>query len=97
MTAILLIASALFCAGVFGLLTQKHAIGLMIAIEVMINAANLVLVGLGQHKGAAVGQSFALFTIAIAVAEVVVGLAIVLLLYRSRGDVQVDEAQEMRQ
>lgn len=97
MTAILLIASALFCVGVYGLLSQKHAIGLMIAIEVMVNAANVALVGLAQHKGLALGQSFALFIMAIAVAEVVVGLAIVLLLYRSRGDVQVDEARELQQ
>ncbi len=97
MTAILLISSALFCAGVYGLLSQRHAVGVLIAIELMINAANLLLVGFGWRTGGAFGQSFALFTMAIAVAEVVVGLALILLMYRSRGDVQVDQATELAQ
>ena len=96
MTAVLLLASALFCIGVYGVLTQKNGVGLLIALELMVNAVNLNLVAFSRQWGSAVGQSFALFVIAITVAEVVVGLALLLLLYRARGDVQVDLASDFR-
>ena len=96
MTAILLLASALFCAGVYGVLTQRSGLGLLIALELMVNAVNLNLVAFSRQWGTAAGQSFALFVIALTVAEVVVGLAILLLLHRSRGDVQLDLAKDFR-
>jgi NADH:ubiquinone oxidoreductase subunit K len=96
MTAILLLAAALFCAGVYGVLTQKSGIGLLIALELMVNAVNVNLVAFSRQQGTAAGQSFALFVIAITVAEVVVGLAILLLLYRARGDVDLDLAQDFK-
>ena len=96
MTAVLLLASALFCAGVCGVLTQRNGVGILVAVELMVNAVNVVLVAFARHAGTATGQSFALFVIALTVAEVVVGLAILLLLYRARGDVNVDLAQDFR-
>ena len=96
MTLILLLAAALFCAGVYGVLTQRSGIGLLIALELMVNAVNVNLVAFSRHQGTAAGQSFALFVIAITVAEVVVGLAILLLLYRARGDVDLDLAQDFK-
>ena len=96
MTAVLLLAAALFCAGVYGVLTQRSGIGLLIALELMVNAVNVNLVAFSRQQGTAAGQSFALFVIAITVAEVVVGLAILLLLYRARGDVDLDLAQDFK-
>ena len=96
MTALLLVAAAMFCAGLYGVLTQKNAVGILVAVELMVNAVNLNLVAFARHSGAAAGQSFALFVIALTVAEVVVGLAILLLLLRRTGGVDVDLAREMR-
>jgi len=96
MTAVLLLAGALFCVGVYGLLTQRHAIGVLVSVELMVNAANINLVAFGYQKGGAFGQSMALFVLALTVAEVAVGLAILLLLHRAKGDVQVDLASELK-
>lgn len=96
MTALLLVAAALFSAGVYGVLTQKSGIGILVAVELMVNAVTINLVAFARQSGTAEGQSFALFVIALTVAEVVVGLAILLLLWRARGDVNVDLAQEMK-
>jgi NADH-quinone oxidoreductase subunit K len=96
MTALLLLSAALFCAGVYGVLTQRNGIGLLIALELMVNAVNVNLVAFSRQTGNAAGQSFALFVIAITVAEVVVGLAILLLLHRARGDVDLDLAQDFK-
>ena len=96
MSVVLLLAAALFCVGVFGVLTQRNGVGVLISVELMVNAVNINLVAFARHAGTAVGQSFALFVIALTVAEVVVGLAILLLLHRAQGDVNVDLAQEMK-
>ena len=96
MTIVLILAAALFCVGVYGVLTQRSGIGIFISVELMVNAVNLNLVAFARHAGSAVGQSFTLFVIALTVAEVVVGLAILLLLHRAQGDVNVDLAQEMK-
>ena len=96
MTGLLLLAGALLCVGVYGVLTQRNGVGVLVAIEVMVNAVNIVLVAFGRQSGTAAGQSFALFVIAITVAEVVVGLAILLLLHRLKGDVNVDLLREFR-
>ena len=96
MSVVLLLAAALFCVGVFGVLTQRSGVGVLISVELMVNAVNLNLVAFARHAGTSVGQSFALFVIALTVAEVVVGLAILLLLHRAQGDVNVDLAQEMK-
>ena len=96
MTALLILGAAMFCAGVYGVLTQKNGIGLLIALELMVNAVNVNLVAFSRQQSTAAGQSFALFVIAITVAEVVVGIAILLLLYRARGDVDLDLAADFK-
>ena len=96
MTGILLLASALFCVGVYGVLSQKNAVGILVAVELMVNAVTIVLAGFARAAGTATLQSFVLFVIAITVAEVVVGLAILLLLYRAKGDVSVDLATSFK-
>ena len=94
--AYLLVAAALFALGVFGLLTRRNAVGLLASVELMANAANINLVAFSRFRAAPTGQIFALFTTALTVAEVAVGLALVILLYRARGDVNVDGARELR-
>jgi len=92
----LLISAALFSLGVYGVLTRRNAIGVLIAIELMANAVNLNLVAFARFNGDVVGQVFALFTMALTVAEVAVGLAIVILLYRSRKSILTELASEMK-
>jgi NADH-quinone oxidoreductase subunit K len=96
MTTCLLLAAALFCLGVYGVLTQRNGIGILVSVELMVNAVNINLVAFARHAGDAIGQSFALFVIALTVAEVVIGLAILLLLYRARGDINVDVATDFK-
>jgi NADH-quinone oxidoreductase subunit K len=92
----ILLASLLFCIGVYGLLTRRGAIALLLCVELMLNAANLVFVSFAKH-GHGPGQVFALFALAITVAEVAVGLALVVLLHRRHGDTAIDAASEARE
>lgn len=94
--AYLLLAAALFSVGVYGVLSHKNAIGLLLSVELMANAVNINLVAFSRYHGGHLGQVFAIFAIAITVAEVVVGLSLVILLYRSKHDVMVDAAAELR-
>ncbi|GAB7040696.1 MULTISPECIES: NADH-quinone oxidoreductase subunit NuoK [Catenuloplanes] len=81
------IAALLFGLGVFGVLRRRNAILLLMAVELMLNAVNLVVI----TTGTIAGQVFALFVIVLAAAEVGVGLALILRLYRLRATVAVDE------
>lgn len=92
----LFLSSALFCIGVYGVLSHKNAVGILLGVELMANAVNINLVAFSRFQGGALGQVFAVFTIAITVAEVVVGLALVILLYRSRRDILVDAANDLK-
>lgn len=93
----LVLAAGLFALGVFGVATRKNAVGLLVSVELMANAVNLNLVAFSRFQGGTVGQVFALFAIALTVAEVVVGLALVILLFRARGDVTLDLASELKE
>ena len=88
--AYVLLAGALFCIGLYGLLTRKNAIGVLVSIELMANAVNINLVALARFHGHVEGQTVALFTTALTVIEVVVGLALVILVYRARHDARID-------
>jgi len=85
----LLLAGVLFCTGVYGVLARKNGVLVLMSIELMLNAVNLNLVAFGAYNQSVTGQVFALFVIAIAAAEVGVGLAIVLLIYRNRKSVDL--------
>lgn len=87
----LLLAAALFCIGVYGVLTRKNLVAILLSVELMANAVNLNLVALGRYQGELLGQAFALFGMALTVAEVGVGLAIVILVHRRRQGIDVDE------
>jgi NADH-quinone oxidoreductase subunit K len=92
----LLLAAAVFCIGVFGILTRRNALIFLMAVELMLNAGNINLVAFSQYHGNLTGQTFALFTMALAAAEVAVGLGIILVLFRNFADVDVTEAATMR-
>jgi len=96
----LLLGAALFCIGVYGVLTRRNSVMVLMSIELILNAVNINLIAFGAfHSGDVAnvaGQVFALFVIAVAAAEVGVGLAIVLLIYRNRGGVDVNELDAMK-
>jgi NADH-quinone oxidoreductase subunit K len=92
----LVLAAAMFCTGIYGLLTRRDAIGLLLSIELMANAAGVSLVTLGWAHGARFGQVVALFVIALTVVEVGAGLALLLLLSRVKRDVSVDAIRELK-
>lgn len=89
----LILGGVLFAIGMFGALTRRHAIGILMSIELMFNAANLSFVAFSRYlpESALRGQVFAIFVITVAAAEAAVGLAIVLGLYRNFKTVNVDE------
>ena len=91
-----LLAAFLFCIGIFGLISSRNAVRVLMSIELMLNAVNINLVVFGVQHGVVSGQVFALFIIAVAAAEVGVGLAIVLLLYRNRTSIDVEDFDLMR-
>jgi len=87
------LSSILFVIGLFGALTKRNAIVVLMCIELMLNAVNINLVAFARFidPGALLGQLFVIFTIAVAAAEVAVGLAIVLVLNRYRDTVNLDD------
>ncbi|MEY2425646.1 MAG: NAD(P)H-quinone oxidoreductase subunit [Actinomycetota bacterium] len=85
----LFLAAVLFCTGVYGVLARKNGVLVLMSVELILNAVNLNLVAFGAFNQSVTGQVFALFVIAIAAAEVGVGLAIVLLIYRNRKSVDL--------
>jgi NADH-quinone oxidoreductase subunit K len=92
----LLLATAVFCIGLFGILTRTNALLFLMSVELMLNAANINLVAFSAYWGNLTGQTFSLFVIALAAAEVAVGIGIILVLYRNFDDVDVTLAKEMR-
>ena len=92
----LLLSAAVFCIGVFGILTRRNALLFLMSVELMLNAANINLVAFSHLWGNLTGQVFSLFTMALAAAEVAVGIGIILVLYRNFSDVDVTEATTMR-
>jgi len=94
----LILAALLFCIGFIGAVVKRNAIAVLMGVELMLNAVNLNLVAFdrfGTHA-APLGQSFAIFIIAVAAAEVAVGLAIILTLYRHRANTSVDDLDGLK-
>ncbi len=87
----LVLAACLFTIGLFGVLTRRNAIGILLGIELMLNAVNINLVAFARYWADPAGLIFALFTISITVAEVALGLAIVILIFRVRRTVEADQ------
>ena len=92
----LLLAALLFCIGVYGVIARRNAVMVLMSIELILNAVNLNLVAFALMNENIDGQVFALYVIAIAAAEVGVGLAMVLMVYRNRRSIALDELSEMK-
>lgn len=92
--AYLVLAAFLFCCGFYGALVRRNAVAMLMAIELMLNAVNINMVAFwryGPNREDLAGQTFAIFIIAVAAAEVAVGLALIIAIYRSRQTVHLDE------
>jgi len=88
--AYLTLAAVVFCLGLFGTVTRRNTVGILLGIELMLNAVNINLVAFSRFRGDDSGMVLTLFAICITVAEVALGLAIVILLFRSRRTVSAD-------
>lgn len=93
LTHYLVLSALLFVIGVFGVLTRRNIIGILMSVEILFNAVNINLVAFNHylHAGKLWGQGFAVFVIALAAAEAVVGLALVLAIYRNLRTVYVEK------
>jgi len=92
---LLVVASAVFAIGLYGVLARRHVIGVLLSIELMFNAVNLAIVSIAWSRGLLAGVVLVLFGIAITVAEIAVGLALVLLASRVKKSVILDDLSEL--
>jgi NADH:ubiquinone oxidoreductase subunit K len=92
----LLLGAALFAIGVYGVIARRNGVLVLMSIELILNSVNINLLAFALRNSDVNGQVFALFIIAVAAAEVGVGLAIVLLIYRNKRSIALDELSEMK-
>jgi NADH:ubiquinone oxidoreductase subunit K len=92
----LLLSAVLFCIGIYGTIARRNAVLVLMSIELVLNSVNLNLIAFALMNNNVDGHVFALFVIAVAAAEVGVGLAMVLLIYRNRRSIALDELSEMK-
>ncbi len=94
----LVLAAALFCTGIYGVLSRRSAIGMLMGVELMLNAVNVNLVAFWRYlePEAAVGQAFALFVYTVAAAETAVGLALIIAIWRTRDTVTMEDVDLLR-
>ncbi len=92
----LLLGAVLFCIGVYGVIARKNAVMVLMSIELILNSVNINLLAFSQLHHNLDGNVFALYIIAVAAAEVGVGLAMMLLVYRNRRSISLDELSEMK-
>ncbi len=96
-THFLLLSSALFIIGMMGVLTRRNVIVIFMSVELMINGVIVALIGFAWEQNSMIGQSFALFVIAVAAAESVVGLGIIMALQRRIDTVDVADIHQLRE
>lgn len=93
----LLVAAILFCAGIFAMITRRNAVGILMGVELILNAAGLNFAAFSRFNGPAMdGQVFTLFIIVLAAAEAAVALALVLAVFQTHRDIELDNVDEMR-
>jgi len=94
----LILSAVLFCIGLFGVLTQRNVIKVIMCLEIMLNAVNITLIAFSQYitPTALSGQIFALFVMVVAAAEVAVGIAIIFSIYRNRETVDIENFNILR-
>ena len=94
--AYLTLSAMLFCIGLFGVMTRRNTIGILLGIELMLNAVNINLVAFGRFRADVAGMVFTVFTISITVVEVALGLALVILIFRLRRTAVADHLDLLR-
>jgi NADH-quinone oxidoreductase subunit K len=94
----LMLSAILFCIGLYGALSKKNAVVVLLSIELMLNAVNLNLVAFSRLgvNPSLTGQVFSLFNIAVAAAEAAVGVAILIALFRNKGTIEVQDMDSMK-
>ncbi|MCI0920594.1 NADH-quinone oxidoreductase subunit NuoK [Sphingobacterium rhinopitheci] len=92
----LIFCSVIFSIGVIGVLIRRNVIIIMMSIELMLNSVNLLLAAFSAYRGDASGQVFVFFVMALAAAEVAVGLAIVIMVYRNTKSVDIESLSKLR-
>jgi len=90
LSAYLLLAAVVFAIGLFGVISRRNTVGMLLGVELMLNAVNINFVAFSRFRGDLDGMVFTLFAICVTVAEVALGLAIVILLFRTRRTVMAD-------
>ncbi len=90
------LSALIFAVGLFGVVTRRNAVIVLMSLELMLNGANLAFVAFSRHWGNLQGQVFVFFVIAVAAAEAAVALAIIIALFRLRGNVTLDDAAELK-
>lgn len=92
----LILAAVLFCIGVYGVISRRNGVLVLMSVELILNSVNINLVAFSAMTGQVSGQVFALFIIAVAAAEVGVGLAIILAIFRTHKTVDLEQADSMK-
>lgn len=92
----LYLSAALFCIGVFGVLFRRNAIILFMSVELMLNSVNLLATAFSVYRGDPAGQVFVFFIMVVAAAEVAVGLAIITMIYRNTGSVDIESLRKLK-
>ena len=95
----LIVAAVLFCIGLYGVLARRNAVGILMGVELMLNAININLVAFWRYLNPTdvAGQAFALFVLVVAAAEAVVGLALIISVYRNRTDIDAENINILKQ
>jgi NADH-quinone oxidoreductase subunit K len=96
LSAYLILAAVVFCIGLFGVMTRRNTVGILLGIELMLNAVNINLVAFSRYHGEVTGMVLTIFAICITVAEVALGLAIVILLFRTRRTAMADQVDWLK-
>jgi NADH-quinone oxidoreductase subunit K len=96
LTWYLVVSALIFCIGAGGVLTRRNPLVILLCIELMLNAANLALVGFSRMHGNMDGQIFALVVMVVAACEVAIGLGLIVALFRRRLPIDVDELRELQ-
>ena len=90
------LSALIFGVGLFGVITRRNAVIILMSLELMLNGANLAFVAFSRHHGNLQGQVFTFFVIAVAAAEAAVALAIMIALFRLRGGINLEDASELK-
>jgi NADH:ubiquinone oxidoreductase subunit K len=92
----IVLSALIFCIGIAGVMTRRNPLVVLLSLELLLNAGNLALIAFARMWGNAEGQVFALMVMVVAACEVVVGLGVIVAMYRNRLPIDVDEMSELR-